>query len=168
MGLTSSAALLADMNKKTLVKYTIGRSKLKKMFEKILPDYVDEDCCKYVLSDGRIVLRALFGRDATYIHTDNLELLNTYTGAYGCLRGTLPPDLLVYAKRTTANHRCEVHIYSVDNKHQRALILRPSEGRKWSELSLSICSHPSTGNLVIVGRFPNTLDIYNGKGGWYL
>ena len=165
VGVGSRSALLADTVKKTLVKYTIDDVQAKKMFEKALPDDIEAYCQKYLLEDGRIVLQDCdYAIDPNRLYSDKLEPLKIIKGDYGYLIGTLTPDLLVYAKKVSLRDY-EVDIYSADNNHQRVLTLRPGEGRTWSG-GLSVCRHPYTGYLAVVGYNPSysTLDIYNKKG----
>ena len=164
VGLASSAALLADVSNNTLVKYAIDGSDAQKMFEKALPDGMKAECCKYLLNDGRIVLREFRGKDPTHIYTDNLTTKTTYKGDYGRLIGTLSPDLLIYAKKTSSSHGYEVHIYSADNNHKQVMTLKPSAGKRWY-WKLSVCRHPYNGYMAVVNHSPNTLDIFN-EGGW--
>ena len=160
VGLGSSAALLADEKKKTFVKYTFDGNNI---FEKAFPHGMTADCRKCFLDDGRIVLRAMDGNDPTRTYNGNLELMQVYAGQYGDLIGSLAPDLLAYSKVTSSSHEYEVHIYSADKKHQRVLILRPGEGRKWSRF-LSVCRHPQAGYVAVVDYDNKRLEIYSNEG----
>ena len=165
VGLGSNGALVANGDKKSLMKYTFDENQANKVFEKALPDGMAAPCRKYLLSSGQIALRECSGSDPTYLYTANLGTLKTYAGDYGRLIGTLPNDSLVYAKKTSSCHGHEVHIYSADNNHQRVLTLLPSDGKTWSDY-LSICVHPTTGHMAVVGRSPSTIDVYNMEG-WF-
>ena len=162
-GLAGSSALLGFERKKTLVKFTIVGSQAKMMFEKALPAGMDADCSKYILHDGRIVLRARNNNDPTHIYSADFTTKNTYKGNYGHLMGTLPQASLVYAKEISPILGWEVQIYNADNNHHQVLTLRPSKGRKWSKSHLSVCRNPHTGYMAAVHTM-KTLDIYNEKG----
>ena len=170
MGLGRNTVLLADEDKGILVKYSIDRNHKKEIFEKVLPHGMMANCRKHVLADGRIVLTDFWGRDTTHIYANNLQDVTLYNGDYGMLIGTLSFDLLAYAKKVSLSHGWEVHVYSTDNHHQRAMELRPSGGRAWSQW-LSVCRNPDTGQVAVVDRSGKTLDIYSQEGkayAWFL
>lgn len=162
IGLGNGAALLVDGNK-TLVKYTVTEGKFRMMFNKELPSDMADNCRKYLLANGRILLRNV-NKDPTVIYTDELEKIYSYSGGYGNLIGTLSPDHIVYAKKSSSGQSHELHIYSAGKYHQRVMVLQPSGGRKWSE-SLSVCQHPKLGLIAVVGHSPNFLDVFNAEGG---
>ena len=175
VGLVSNAILLADVCKKTLLKFSIDKNHTQKKFEVDLPENVEADCSKFIFEDGRIILRASSGDGPTYIFDSTPELIRTQKGHFGYLRSILSSKDIAYVKRISwvgalksplklfkddSDHH--IHIRSTLD-HQLSLKLAPKESKRWSEF-VSICRHPEIGYIAVVESISGLLDIFDDKG----
>ena len=159
IGFGEDVAIMADTSTRNLVRYKMSRKEI----EKLQLNVLQKDCGKYVLADGKIILGAFKGSNTTNIYSDTLNLLKTYNGYYGRLIGALPPDLLVYVKKSAQFAGLEIHVYSVNKRHQFVMKLHPKKGTRWSE-SLSVCMNPQSGDVAVAGYSPNILDVFDKAG----
>ena len=161
MDLAKNTAILCEENGENLVKYNLDNG-LRIECEKPLPKNLKSNCMKYLLHDGRIVIRD-GNNDPTYILSDSMNKLHTHHVGNFPLIGVLRPDLLAYTKETNQSHKYEIHLCSADNHQQPTMTLLPKEGNTWSSY-LSICAHPLSGYIAVVGYNPDILDVYDKNG----
>ena len=159
VGIGINSVLVAS--RKNIMKYSFDGVNLKKTFQKALPEGMASYCRKYLLSNGHIVLRDYDDKDPTHIYDEDLKLLRSHNGDYGCLIGT-PTDLLVYAKKISSSHCAHLQCWQ---QPPSSADTEASEGRELS-WDLSVCRHPHTEYMAIVSSGSKTLDIYNEEGGF--
>ena len=158
--IAGNSAVVGHMNYKSIHVYDLlsQQQQLTHTYSMRLPQGLDADCRKYILDDGRIVLRDLQGTQGpTHVYTSTLQPLKTYTGNYGILIGTMSPDLLAYSNKSSSQQGHEIRIYSLDNNHRLVMTIAPPG----SYGNLSICKHPTCQYFVAVDASGRSLNIYN-------